>query len=154
MYGTRLKSHKFYRDIFLAVEKKIIRKYHAAKVSHVGGTSLKLPSGKGDVDVYVLYNSSQERNRLRIILTKLFGVPAKITKDRIRYNFYTKGVEVELQLVNQKQYDAAINLSEYLNQYPSESKKYAASVNKLRQKFLQDMYYIKSNFVRRAKNHE
>lgn len=150
-YGTDLQSSASYRKIFRSVEKMIrAATDNTISIGHVGGTSLAIPVGKGDIDVYVSYGNKKEMNELQKILTQLFGKPAKITPDRVRFNVFLNGVEVELQLTDKKKMATAIALRDYLNANPDEAKRYAKSIATLRKGFLVNMSKIKEDFAKKA----
>lgn len=150
-YGVTLQTRKQYRSIFLLILKKIRSKVSAmVPIEHVGGTSLQQPSGKGDLDVYIGYKSTTERKIIERQLEGIFGKPAKRTIDRTRFNFFLDGIEIEMQLSDMSRLRAAVALRDYLNNSPSEAKKYAQTVAGLRKNFLAKMFTVKSTFTKKA----
>ncbi|MBI4415211.1 MAG: GrpB family protein [Candidatus Kerfeldbacteria bacterium] len=150
-YGTKLLPSTKYRQMFLVMYHTIRRVVGpAVRIEHVGGTSLKKPSGKGDIDIYVEYTSSAERRRIENRLQTLFGKPAKRTKGRTRFSDFFRGVEVELQLSDTLAIDTAAALRNYLNDYPGEAKKYARQVARMRKSYLARMYKLKSSYAKKA----
>lgn len=152
-YGVTLKSRTVYTRIFGGIKKQIKdATFSDIKIEHVGGTSLRVPAGKGDIDIYLAYNDEREKKSLQSILKKLFGKPAKITDPRIRFNFFVDGVEVELQLIDKKSLEAAVTLRNYLNANRLEAKRYAKSIAELRKDSREKMFKIKADFTRKAMN--
>jgi GrpB-like predicted nucleotidyltransferase (UPF0157 family) len=149
-YGSILKSSATYKKFFNSIKSKIIKASKYSVVEHVGGTSLKTPTGKGDVDIYVGYKNQTHKKELQTILTTLFGKPAKVTLDRARYNLYMDGVEIEIQLASGASLQRAVALRDYLNGNSVAAKQYASSIMKLRQQFLKDMFKVKSTFTEKA----
>ncbi len=72
-YGTKLKPKAYYAKVFNLLKKDILKADKTAEVYHVGGTSLKKPSGKGDVDIYVAYLNKNHFKKLQTVLTKIFS---------------------------------------------------------------------------------
>jgi GrpB-like predicted nucleotidyltransferase (UPF0157 family) len=151
-YGAPLKSTATYKKIFAIVKAKITKARKGVIVEHVGGTSLKKPLGKGDVDVYVSFANKANQKELQKVLTKLFGKPGKITPNRVRYSLYVDGVEVEIQLTTPEQLKAAVALRNYLDAHPLVAKQYADSILKLRTQFLAKQFKLKADFVQKALN--
>lgn len=150
-YGVTLQTEKMYHSLFLAILRKIRSKVSmTVPIEHVGGTSLKKPSGKGDIDVSIGYKNQAERKRIEGQLVSIFGKPAKRRSDRTRFNYFLQGVEIEIQLSDMMRLNTAVALREYLNTYPSEAKRYAQGIAELRKKFLGRMYVLKSSFSKRA----
>ncbi len=153
-YGNKLLPKEIYARIHTVVEIKI-RKVAGkdATIEHIGGTSLKKPAGKGDIDIYVAYQSKQDLKRLEPLLTKALGKPGKITKDRIRYGLVVEGIDVEVQLISQQATNAAMALRDYLNSNPKEAKAYADYIAIMRKDYLAQMFEFKRGFTEKALKH-
>lgn len=146
-----LKSRRFYKRIFQQVEDSI-KKASGSNVviEHVGGTSIAIPAGKGDVDIYVGYRTKAEMNRLKKVLFRLFGKPARATPTRIRFNDYVEGTQIEVQLIDMESVRKSVNLREYFNEHPKEAEMYATRVNKVRQDSLKRMWQLKESYKLKA----
>lgn len=150
-YGTDLKPKATYIKIFKQIKDKISEAgLKDILIEHVGGTALKTPSGKGDIDIYIAYINKKDKKEISAILNKIIGKPGKITPERVRYNLVIEGIDVEIQLTNQKSLDTAVALRDYLNKYPKEAKKYAQTVAKMRKEFLENMFKLKEDFAQKA----
>jgi GrpB-like predicted nucleotidyltransferase (UPF0157 family) len=146
-----LKPKRTYKAIFNFVSDQIRKTVRPdLRIEHVGGTALKSPMGKGDVDIYVVYDDKKDMKNLQKILTNLFGKPVKIHEKRIRFNFYKDGVEVELQLASKEETDIAAGLRDYLVKYPRQAEIYAHGVAKIRENFRESMSDFKKKFAQKA----
>src|SRR5262249_22036404 len=138
---------KIFNDLRAKIQKATQKD---AIIEHVGGTSLKKPSGKGDIDIYIAYTNKNSRKEMESVLTKLIGKPGKITTNRTRYNIIIDGIAVEIQLTNESSLGAAVALRNYLNKHSNEAKSYAKSAAKMRKDFLDKMFKLKSSFTQKA----
>jgi GrpB-like predicted nucleotidyltransferase (UPF0157 family) len=149
--GNPLKSKRIYAAIYKNIAYEIRTGAHEdLRIEHVGGTSLKTPSGKGDVDIYVVYNNKKHMRALQKVITQLYGKPAKIHTERIRFNLYRDGVEVEIQVASAEETNIAVALRDYLKSNSSEAEAYTEGITKLRQAFLKKMFTFKKRFAQKA----
>ncbi len=144
---TKLRAARVYTTYYARIAAQIRRVCgHSVGVAHVGGTALKPPVGKGDLDIYVAYRGWNERRRLKVALDRFLGRPGNVTKGRIRYNTAIRGVSVEVQLADERAFRRAVMLRDYLRSHPRKAARYARMVQAIRSVALKRVSRIKERF--------
>jgi GrpB-like predicted nucleotidyltransferase (UPF0157 family) len=146
-----LRSKEEYASLFSGVAERIRgASGEDTYMEHVGATALASPVGKGDIDIYIPHKDEEQKQHLLRALESLYGQPANSTPDRVRFNSYVDGVEVEIQLVIPELCAEAVVFRDFLASFPEEARIYAEEVAALRSAFRTDLRRIKQSYVQKA----
>lgn len=145
--ATKLRAARVYATYYSIIAAQIRRVCgHSTKIAHVGGTALKPPIGKGDLDIYMAYEGRNDRRRMKQALDRALGRSGNVTRGRVRYNAAIRGVSVEVQLTDERAFRQAVILRDYLRVHPRKAAQYVRRVRAIRDPARERVGRIKERF--------